>query len=123
MKTYISFYLSQYKIHIFKKSISEIGNPKYIRFLVKENEPSIIMEAYNKKDFHSHRVKPNTKDSRGMEVSSYLLCKIIKNRMGWVDGKSYRVQGNVYPSQQIVVYDLKSAVEISSSPESRQVNV
>ena len=47
--TYLSFYLSTSRLHIFSKTIIEIGNPKFIRFLVKEDGQSMIMEAYHKK--------------------------------------------------------------------------
>ena len=56
-ETYISFYLNSSRIHIFRKAIKEIGNPKFIRFLVKEDGKSMIMEAYIKKDFHKIQKK------------------------------------------------------------------
>jgi hypothetical protein len=31
--TYLSFYLNTSRLHIFSKTIIEIGNPKFIRFL------------------------------------------------------------------------------------------
>ena len=49
--TYLSFYLNTSRLHIFSKTIIEIGNSKFIRFLVKEDGQSMIMEAYHKKDF------------------------------------------------------------------------
>ncbi len=47
--TYLSFYLSTSRLHIFSKAIIEIGNPKFIRFLVIEDGQSMIMDAYHKK--------------------------------------------------------------------------
>ncbi len=113
METYISFYLSSYRIHVFRKAITEIGNPKYIRFLVKDEGPSMIMEAYDKKDFRSHRVTPK-KESGGMEISSYPLCSLLKNRLGWEDGKSYRIPGKVFPGLNFAVFDLTAAEQIQT---------
>lgn len=112
--TYISFYLASFRIHVFSKTIAEIGSPKYIRFLVKDEGPSIVMEAYPKKDFHSHRVKNRTDGCGGMEISSMPLCSLLKNRLGWEEGKSYRVPGKSYPSQHIAVFDLSAAEQIQS---------
>ena len=112
-ETYMSFYLSSFRIHVFRKAIAEIGEPKYIRFLVKDEGPSMIMEAYNKKDFQSHRVTPK-KESGGMEISSLPLCSLLKNRLGWEEGKSYRVPGRTYPSQHLAVFDLTAAEQIQN---------
>ena len=117
METFISFYLTSSRIHISSSAIQEIGNPKYIRFLVKDEGPSIIMEAYHKKDFHSHRVLKKSDGSNGMEISSFPLCSLIKNRLGWGNGKSYRVPGRSYPNQHIAVFDLSKAEQIQTTGE------
>lgn len=114
-ETFISFYLSSFRIHIFRKAIAEIGEPKYIRFLVKDEGPSMIMEAYDKKDFSSHKVKlkgDESNGSNGMEINSYPLCSLLKNRLGWDAGKSYRVPGRTYPNQHLAVFDLTAAEQI-----------
>lgn len=116
METYISFYLSSFRIHVFKKTIADIGDPKYIRFLIKDEGPSMIMEAYDKKDFRSHRVIPK-KDGGGMEINSCPLCTLLKNRLGWEEGKSYRVPGKTYPAQHLAVFDLTAAEQIQTPPE------
>lgn len=109
METYISFYLSSSRIHVFRKAIADIGNPKYIRFLVKDEGPSLLMEAYEKRDFHSHRVRGMSGDRTGMEINSFPLCTLLKNRLGWEDGKSYRVPGKTYSAQHVAVFDLTAA--------------
>ena len=112
MDTFISFYLSSFRIHVFSKAISEIGNPTYIRFLVKDEGPSMIMEAYDKKDFQSHRVSKKAQKWGGMDISSMPLCSLLKNRLGWEDGKSYRVPGKVFSGLNLVVFDLTAAEQI-----------
>ena len=112
-ETYISFYLNSSRIHIFRKAIKEIGNPKFIRFLVKEDGKSMIMEAYIKKDFQSHRV-PQIRDNANwkMEVTSIALCSLLKNRLNWEDNKSYRIPGKTYSGQHLAVFDLSAAEKI-----------
>ena len=115
METFISFYIYSCRIHVFRKTIDEIGDPKYIRFLVRDEGPSLIMEAYHKKDFQSHRVSPKGSAKHGMEISSMPLCMLLKNRLGWDPDKSYRVPGKTYPSQHMAVFDLSAAKEISNT--------
>ena len=91
--SFLSFYLNTYRIHVFRKTIHDIGNPRYIRFLVKEDGQSMIMEACAKKDQRSHRVTRQASPSGGMEVNSMPLCQLLKNRLDWEDGKTYRVPG------------------------------
>ena len=113
--TYISFYLQTSRIHIFSKTIIDIGNPKFIRFLVKEDGKSMAMEAYDKRDFQSHRVPKRTDERWEMEVRSLPLCKLLMNRLGWEENKSYRLPGKTDASQQLAVFDLTAAVPIQKS--------
>ena len=107
--TYISFYLYSFRIHVFSKTIQDVGNPEFIRFLMREDGKSIIMEAYDKKDFRSHRVKKRTNGSTGVEISSMPLCRLLQNVLNWEDGKSYRIPGKSYPTQKLAVFDLTAA--------------
>ena len=111
--TYISFYLRKPRVHIHSKVISDIGHPKFIRFLVKEDGSSIIVEAYHKKDFQSHRVPERTNKKWEMEVYSLALCTLLKNKLNWNAGKSYRIPGKTYPKQHLAVFDLGSAALMS----------
>lgn len=114
--TYISFYLSTSRIHIFRSTIKDIGNPKFVRFLVKEDGKSMIMEAYYKKDFQSHRVPKVSDNSRWeMEIRSLPLCTLIQNRLNWKAGQSYRIPGKTYSQQRLVVFDLTSAEQIQQA--------
>ena len=112
--TYLSFYLQKPRIHVHSKTIIDIGSPKYIRFLVKEDGSSMIMEAYHKKDFHSHRVPKRTNKKWEMEVFSLALCSLLKNKLNWEAGKSYRVPGKTYLNQRLAVFDLSSAEQIKT---------
>ena len=113
--TYISFYLSTSRIHIFRSTIKEIGNPKFIRFLVKDDGKSMIMEAYHKKDFHSHRVPKDSNGHWEMEIRSLPLCTLLQNRLNWKSGQSYRIPGKTYSQQGLAVFDLTAAEQIQQA--------
>ena len=114
---FISFYLTKPRIHIHSKTIIDIGNPKYIRFLVKDDGSSMIMEAYYQKDFQSHRVPKRTDKRWEMEVSSLPLILLLKNRLNWDSGQSYRVPGKTFPSQHLAVFDLSAATPIKPNED------
>ena len=105
----MSFYLSSFRIHVFSKTIHDIGNPPFIRFLMKDDGQSIIMEAYHNKDFRSHRVNKRTDNRGGTEISSMPLCLLLINKLHWEEGKSYRIPGKSYPAQKLAVFDLTAA--------------
>lgn len=111
-ESHISFYLPTFRIHIFSKAIADIGNPQFIRFLIKDDCTSMAMEAYRKKDFQSHHVPKRTDERWEMEVRSMPLCLLLKNRLGWDEDQSYRIPGKTYPAQKVAVFDLTAAEPI-----------
>lgn len=111
-ETFISFYLQTFRIHVFNKAIIQIGNPKYIRFRVHKDGQSILMEAYDKRNFHSHRVPKKRVEKGGMEINSMPLCRLLINRFGWDKDQSYRIPGKTYPQQKVAVFDLTAAERI-----------
>ncbi len=113
--TYISFYLRESKIHVFRKTLAELGNPQFVRFRVHEDGKSMIMEAYDKKDFQSHRVPKKNREDWSMEIHSMPLCNLIRNKLKWEEGKSYRIPGKAYPGQQLAVFDLTAAEIINNT--------
>ncbi len=115
--TFMSFYLTPYRIHVFSKTIQDIGNPKFIRFLVSEDGQSIIIEAYHTKDLRSHRVKEGTDGCGGMEINSMPLCKLLINKLNWEEGQSYRIPGKSYPAQKLAVFDLTAAEPIKDGSQ------
>ena len=117
--TFISFYLRDSKIHIFHKAIVDLGSPQFIRFRIHEDGTSMVMEAYSKKDFQSHRVQ-RKKDNWQMEIRSQKLCRIMQSRLNWDETQSYRIPGKTYPQQRIVVFDLSAAAMIAPSISRRQ---
>lgn len=122
--TYISFYLSGGRLHIQPEALRKIGCPSYVRFLLNEDGQSMVMTPYNRKVFASMRVpkglyEKGDKRSR-MEVKCAPFCRLMANHLNWDLNCSYRVLGKVYPNQQIVKYDLQTAVAIKGEVEEAQ---
>lgn len=114
--TYISFYLSSNRVHIFTETLHYLGDPAFVRFRLSHDHKSMIMEAYDRLEFTSLRV-PNREITRSkrnqMEVHSTSLCQIIKDWFCWTDGLSYRVPGRYIKKQNIIFFDLSKAYAIN----------
>ncbi len=114
--THISFYLRNYRIHLFVDTLRGIGSPKFIQFLVDQDGASLAVIPTGKKGFKAHRVPHGIYEGlRKMEVNSYGLCKLIANKYGWDPNSSYRVPGVVSPEQKAAVFDLSKAAIIGTA--------
>lgn len=112
--TYISVYLYDDAIHIFKSTIKKLQNPKFVRFLVHENGKSLIMEPYDSKTQTSFKVPPGLFDgNKSMRVYSKKFCTALSQMQGWNNRDTYRIPGRVFQTQRIVMFDLTQAVQLS----------
>ena len=111
--TYISVYLYDNTVHIYKSAIKEMQNPKFIRFLVHEDGKSLIMQPYDRKTQTSFKVPSGLFDgNKSMRVYSKKFCKALSQMQGWNNDDTYRVPGKVYRSQRIVMFDLTQAIRV-----------
>ncbi len=113
--TYISFYFRCNTIRIFKKTMRTLGSPKFIRFRVHENGRYMLLEPFDRiTQSSTFRVPSNLEDENGnMDIHSKPFMWVIAKQMGWDITRSYRVPGEVYQSEKIVVFDLTKAVIIT----------
>ena len=112
-ETCVSFYLRQNRIRVFRQTITAIGNPRFIRFMIKKDGSSLILLPYNKKTFQSLRVPKTANYNRwSMEISSKPLCLLLAHHLGWERSNSYRVPGKIYKRQPLVLFDLSMAYPI-----------
>ena len=110
---YVSFYLRQNRIRVFRQTITAIGDPRFIRFMIKKDGSSLILLPYNKKTFQSLRVPETANYDRwSMEISSKPLCLLLAHRLGWELSRSYRIPGKVYEQQPLVLFNLSRAYPI-----------
>lgn len=117
-KTYISFYLKNSTIRVFTSSVRKIGSPRYVRFLVNPETNKMAMTSYDKKEFSSFRVSGKVYlDSKcsSLKICSKKFCTLLSNRFGWGENKSYRIPGEVFPKEKIVIYDLTEAKETGNT--------
>lgn len=112
--TYISFYLRSNTMRIFKKTIRGLGIPQFFRFRVSPTGTSMLLEEFDRITLTSFRVPKNIEEVEGsLEVHSKPFCRLMAHMQGWDISKSYRVPGRVFKAQNVVVFDLTQAVEIT----------
>jgi len=114
--TYISFYLNDSTIRIFKKTVRAIGTPPFLQFLIHPDGRSMVMQPCETRSFTTIRVPKNVYSDNGKtQAYSKGLCRLLANKLNWDINCSYRIPGRLIPHQQIVVFDLSQATVISQS--------
>ena len=114
----ISFYLKAGRIHIFTETLRCIGNPKRICFMIAADGQSLLMRAYEKRDFKSHKVPQDVYGGqRSLEISSRKLCEILAGVHGWDPKYSYRVPGMILKDRHSVLFPLTKAKIIVGAAE------
>ncbi len=121
--THMSFYLAHHTFRVFTDAVRRIGCPGYVRFLMNPGELRMAMESHDKKELTSFKVPHNlftdTKDT-SMRIHSKRFCQLLADKIGWDMTKSYRVPGEIFPRQQVVIFDLSQAVALPKmEPDSR----
>ena len=114
--TFLSFYLKTSTIRVFKKSIRIIEYPSYVRFLIHPTRLQIAMTAYNKKELTSFKVPIrllNDDSKSSLSIHSKKLCGLVARKMGWIQGRSYRVPGRRLPGKKAFVFYLSDAYEVT----------
>ena len=113
---FLSFYLKTNSIRVFKKSIRALEYPSYVRFLIHPTKLQIAMTAYDKKELTSFRVSTrilNDETSASLCIHSKKLCGMIARKMGWEQGKSYRIPGVRLIGNKAFVFYLNKARDVT----------
>ena len=113
--TYLSFYLRKGEMFVYHNAILAVGSPKCVRFRVKTDGTSMLMEAFDKKTFTSFRVpKIDENDGVGkVRIYSKAFTHILATHQNWDCSRSYRVPGRIMADQKIVLFDLTKAEDIT----------
>ena len=121
--TYVSFYLRENTIRIFKSTVRFLGTPQFVQFRVHYDGSSMILEPRPVRSFTTLRVPKNIYDENGsMEVHSKGLCRLLANKLEWDIASSYRIPGKLISSQKIVIFDLTSATVIPPNNNSSAIS-
>lgn len=110
---YISFYLKNDTVYVFRDVIRILNNPKFVHILIRSDGKFLLLKACDKKSFNSFRVPRNLYNEKGcMRVYSRRFCKLMADRLKWNTNKSYRIPGKIISNLQGVIFDLTEAAII-----------
>lgn len=113
-KTDISFYLKYNRIHVYVEVLRSIGCPGNVCFMIAENEKSLVLAPYPKRNLKSHRVPSAVYEGgKSMDICSMKMCKLLTDMCSWNTECSYRIPGTIFPGQKIAVFSLLEAEEIA----------
>lgn len=97
------------KIRIFHSTVKELGNPKYIRFLLNPEKKTFVIQSCKNKVPESILVPKYAPDNWDFVVHSMTMLKGIWTICGWDDEETYRMDGICFPEHKLVEFDLKQA--------------
>lgn len=108
----ISLDLKKYRIRIYKTTIHQLGDPKYIQLLINPEKMSVAIRAVETAihNDQTHRVTHHSMaPDNSYELYSQSLMHSIREILPELDdGFTYRAGGQVIPKHHIAVFDLKS---------------
>ena len=107
------------RIRVFKSTLNMLGYPAFIQLLVNPESRNIAVRSALAEDVLAHRVRwKKLGDMQSYELySSSLIHKIQTICKDWEHGKSYRLLGSLYHSENIAVSDLREAILVQGNKE------
>ena len=112
----LSVDLKKYRIRIFKSMLHEMGDPMNVQLLVNPDAMLVAIRPVRKKTTgdQTHTVgrlllTPSSSCDIYSRIFVMKLCEVSKSME---EGHTYRLAGEVIPSQRVAVFDLKTIEEI-----------
>lgn len=118
MSDYPAIFIDQkkYRIRIYKRTLHMLGDPKFIQLLINPKDLLVVVRAVNRSDSMTHRIVwENFVSKQSYELTSKQLIQSMQNVCeNWNVGESYRIFGEIVPSENIARFDLRNIVPCSS---------
>lgn len=118
----ISFTMSKGRISIFKKTLEALHFPEHYHFLFNTSEKTFAIQVCGMNDEGAHRSIVNWGEKFRCEVYCIDLVRFVFQTCEWEDKYLYRVLGTPRTEQQLIMFDLKTALRVCDFPsQSRQI--
>ena len=99
-------------IRIFRSTIKELSDPKYIRFLFNPEKRTLAVQAAKRKEAECFRVPEYNPKDWDFKICSIQMQRMIWKVCDWSENATYRIAGTHYPEYNLVEFDLKQAVVV-----------
>ena len=110
----LSFSFRRGRLLVYYSTIRNLGMPEYVRFLLNSKEKRIAIQKCEEIDRDGIRVpKRGEIEKYQFEINSSPLLSVIYKKCNWDYEKSYLVSGEAFPKNNLIDFDLNTAVIIA----------
>lgn len=109
--------LKKYRIRIHKKTLHSIGTPNYVLLLVNPEERTLAVLRSERSDPRAYRITAASLESnKSVELYSRSLVKNLRDVCsGWQDSQSYRLYGEIIPSEGMARFFMSEGVLVNGA--------
>lgn len=99
------------RIRIYRRTICQLGNPKFIQLLINPEDLILIVRPADHLDGMTHRIVWKNLGRQSYELTSKgFIQKMRSMCVNWAEGKSYRIFGEIISMENIACFDLRKAM-------------
>lgn len=107
--------LKKYRIRIHKNTLRSIGYPNYVLLLVNPEERTLAVLRSERSDPSAYRITAASLN-KSVELYSRSLVNNLRNVCSeWKDNQSYRMYGEVIPSEGMARFLMSAAVLVNGA--------
>lgn len=99
-----------------KSAVTKIGKPSHVIFYINELDKQIAIVPCAKDDENATQFyKPNARNVVSVRWNNKDLLNTIYSMMDWnLDTDNYKSNGNYYSKENVMIFDLKEVVPITT---------
>lgn len=109
-------------IRIHRNTLSLLGNPAYIQFLINPDLYIIGIKHCKEDDYYSERIRWNILNdkNKSCEFHSKVLIKNIRNAFfNTTDNNKYCILGKYIDTENLTIFDLTTCIKLIEGEEAR----
>ena len=109
----VTFNANEGRITIFRSMLEALGWPTYYRFLYNRKMGQIAVQACKAEDAGAHRVT-RLNETNSCEIKCVAFSRMIYQDAYWNMKRSYRLDGKLFPEQNLVSFPILDAIPIEN---------
>lgn len=109
----VTFNANEGRITIFRSMLEALGWPTYYRFLYNRKMGQIAVQACKAENAGAHRVT-RLNETNSCEIKCVAFSRMIYQDAHWNMKRSYRLDGKLFPEQNLVSFPILDAIPIEN---------
>jgi len=102
--------INETNIMFSRSCFKKLHNPEYVRYMIDPNGKRIAVQGSNKKAKDSIMLNPNRKSFHFGIYGCELISEIRHIISNWKDNERYKIQGEYFEEENVLVFNMKNAV-------------